>query len=49
MMLRTTLIVNDLDTIRNLLLKDNFTDHSVEINEKYKPLGHLFNLKGGKI
>ncbi|XP_077285883.1 putative cytochrome P450 6a14 isoform X3 [Arctopsyche grandis] len=51
MMLRQTLMVNDLDQIKTILVKDfsHFTDHSFEMNEKYEPLAnHLFNLGGEK-
>lgn len=51
MILRPGLLVNDLDQIKNILVKDfvHFMDHSVEMNEKYDPVvGHLFNLTGEK-
>lgn len=49
MALKPGLLVNDLDQIKNILVKDfaHFMDHSNEMNPKQEPLGdHLFNLKG---
>lgn len=49
MMLRQTLMVNDLEQVKTILVKDfaHFTDHSFEMSEKHEPLAnHLFNLGG---
>lgn len=51
MLFRRTLVVNDFELIRNVLVRDfaHFTDHSAEVSEKAEPLSaHLFNLTGEK-
>lgn len=51
MLFRRTLVVNDFELIRYVLVKDfaHFTDHSAEVSEKAEPLSaHLFNLTGEK-
>lgn len=48
---RPILVVNDLELVRNILIKDfaHFTDHGVDIDEAHDPLsGQLFSLRGEK-
>lgn len=48
---RNAMVINDLDTIKNITVKDfnHFTDHGLAFNVDHEPLaGHLFNVNGAK-
>lgn len=52
MLFRITWVINNLDLIKPILVKDfaNFTDHSPTFSEKVELLSaHLFNLPGEKL